>query len=110
MTTKRALLASLLLALAAPLVAAPASAQTKWNLPAAYPASNYHSENLIQFAKDVEAATATMDERLKALASRLGLETIDPLDYVCDRTTCPAIDGDGDPIYLDISHLRASTA
>ncbi len=60
--------------------------------------------------KDVEAATATMDERLKALASRLGLETIDPLDYVCDRTTCPAIDGDGDPIYLDISHLRASTA
>lgn len=36
---------------------ATAQAQTKWNLPAAYPASNYHSENLIQFAKDVEAAT-----------------------------------------------------
>lgn len=35
----------------------PAAAQTKWNLPAAYPATNYHSENLIQFAKDVEAAT-----------------------------------------------------
>ena len=34
-----------------------AVAQTKWNLPAAYPATNYHSENLIQFAKDVEAAT-----------------------------------------------------
>lgn len=34
-----------------------ASAQTQWNLPAAYPATNYHSENLIQFAKDVEAAT-----------------------------------------------------
>ncbi|MCS6944412.1 MAG: TRAP transporter substrate-binding protein [Sutterellaceae bacterium] len=31
-----------------------ASAQTKWDLPAAYPASNFHSENLVQFAKDVE--------------------------------------------------------
>ncbi len=37
--------------------AAPAAAQTKWNLPAAYPVDNPHSENLIQFGKDVEAAT-----------------------------------------------------
>ncbi len=35
----------------------PASAQTKWNLPAAYPADNPHSENLALFAKDVSAAT-----------------------------------------------------
>ncbi len=35
----------------------PAAAQVKWNLPAAYPATNYHSENLAQFAKDVAAAT-----------------------------------------------------
>jgi TRAP-type C4-dicarboxylate transport system substrate-binding protein len=35
----------------------PASAQTKWNLPAGYPATNPHSENLVAFAKDVEAAT-----------------------------------------------------
>lgn len=37
--------------------AVPAAAQTKWNLPAAYPADNPHSENLVLFAKDVEAAT-----------------------------------------------------
>lgn len=37
--------------------AMPASAQTKWNLPAAYPSDNPHSENLALFAKDVEAAT-----------------------------------------------------
>ncbi len=37
---------------------APASAQTKWNLPAAYPADNPHSENLVAFAKDVDTATA----------------------------------------------------
>ena len=35
----------------------PAAAQTKWNLPAAYPPDNPHSENLVFFAKDVAAAT-----------------------------------------------------
>ena len=34
-----------------------AQAQTKWNLPAAYPADNFHSENLVAFAKDIESAT-----------------------------------------------------
>lgn len=38
--------------------AMPASAQTKWNLPAAYPGDNPHSENLVLFAKYVEAATS----------------------------------------------------
>jgi TRAP-type C4-dicarboxylate transport system substrate-binding protein len=39
------------------LTAAPAAAQTKWNLPAAYAPDNFHSENLAQFAKDVNDAT-----------------------------------------------------
>src|SRR6187549_2968176 len=43
-----------LLALCATL---PAAAQTKWDLPAAYPASNFHTENLQQFANDVDKAT-----------------------------------------------------
>lgn len=38
----------------AALSAAPALAQTKWNLPSAYPADNFHTENIAQFAKDVE--------------------------------------------------------
>jgi TRAP-type C4-dicarboxylate transport system substrate-binding protein len=38
-------------------LALPAAAETKWNLPAAYPADNYHTENLNQFAKDVAEAT-----------------------------------------------------
>ena len=33
-------------------------AQTKWDLASAYPANNFHSENLVQFASDVEKATA----------------------------------------------------
>jgi TRAP-type C4-dicarboxylate transport system substrate-binding protein len=40
-------------------LAAPAAfAQAKWNLPAAYPSDNPHTENLATFAKDVEAATS----------------------------------------------------
>jgi TRAP-type C4-dicarboxylate transport system substrate-binding protein len=35
-----------------------AFAQTKWDLPAAYSATNFHSENLAQFASDVDKATA----------------------------------------------------
>jgi TRAP-type C4-dicarboxylate transport system substrate-binding protein len=34
-----------------------ASAQTKWNLPSGYPASNPHTENLVLFAEDVKKAT-----------------------------------------------------
>src|SRR3712207_2286670 len=43
--------------LAAFSVSAPAAAQTKWNLPAAYPADNFHTENLNHFAKDVAETT-----------------------------------------------------
>ena len=47
-----------LFALSVALAAAPVLSQTKWDLPAAYAATNFHSENLIQFAKDVDQATA----------------------------------------------------
>ena len=55
MQPSRFLAATTLLALStlAPL----AQAQTKWDLPAAYPASNFHTENLVQFANDVDKAT-----------------------------------------------------
>jgi len=32
-------------------------AQTKWDLPTAYPANNFHTENITQFANDVDKAT-----------------------------------------------------
>jgi TRAP-type C4-dicarboxylate transport system substrate-binding protein len=34
-----------------------ASAQTKWDMPTAYPPTNYHTENITQFAADVDQAT-----------------------------------------------------
>src|ERR1041385_3429370 len=44
-------------AAAVAMFAVPAMAQTKWNLPAAYPADNPHSVNLFAFAKDVTDST-----------------------------------------------------
>jgi TRAP-type C4-dicarboxylate transport system substrate-binding protein len=46
-----------LIATAALAATAAASAQTKWDLPAAYPATNFHTVNLQQFADDVDKAT-----------------------------------------------------
>jgi TRAP-type C4-dicarboxylate transport system substrate-binding protein len=45
------------LTLAASALACSAWAQTKWDLPAAYPATNFHTENLVQFANDVDKAS-----------------------------------------------------
>lgn len=45
------------LSLAALALAGQAAAQTKWDLPAAYPAGNFHTENLVQFANDVDKAS-----------------------------------------------------
>ncbi len=53
---RRALHLSLLAGLLA--ISGFVSAQTKWDLPAAYPATNFHSVNMIQFAADVDKATA----------------------------------------------------
>jgi TRAP-type transport system periplasmic protein len=47
----------LLIAAAAFGLVGTAAAQTKWDLPAAYPANNFHTENLTQFAADVDKAT-----------------------------------------------------
>jgi TRAP-type C4-dicarboxylate transport system substrate-binding protein len=51
----RAFHASLLIAAMA--WAGTALAQTRWDLPAAYQSSSFHTENLVQFASDVDRAT-----------------------------------------------------
>jgi len=51
------LLPSLLGAAALYAITLVAHAQTKWDLPAAYPATNFHSVNLQQFADDIDKAS-----------------------------------------------------
>ena len=50
-------LRTLLVALAAAALAPCVSAQVKWDLPTAYPATNFHTENIQQFAADIDKAT-----------------------------------------------------
>lgn len=45
------------LSLAALAIAGQASAQVRWDLPSAYPESNFHTQNLEEFARDVDKAT-----------------------------------------------------
>jgi TRAP-type transport system periplasmic protein len=49
---------SVFAAMATIALAFPAFAQTKWDLPTAYPASNFHTENIQQFVADIDTATA----------------------------------------------------
>jgi len=46
------------LAVALAALAGVAWSQTKWDLASAYPAANFHTENLVQFAGEVEKATS----------------------------------------------------
>jgi TRAP-type C4-dicarboxylate transport system substrate-binding protein len=56
--TRRTIVSALAIAAVTFGLASSASAQaTKWNLPAAYALTNYHTESLVQFGKDVAAAT-----------------------------------------------------
>jgi TRAP-type C4-dicarboxylate transport system substrate-binding protein len=54
MLTLRALLGAAAVTI---VLALPAGAQTRWNLPSAYPPDNFHTENLMAFAKDVGEAS-----------------------------------------------------
>ena len=47
----------LLVATALAVVLGAAQAQTKWDMPTAYPATNFHTENVQQFANDVAKAS-----------------------------------------------------
>jgi len=48
---------SLIALLGAALASSAALAQTKWDMPTPYAATNFHTENIVQFAADVEKAT-----------------------------------------------------
>jgi len=57
-TLRRQFIAMACVACFSSLLAGAAQAQVKWDLPAGYAASNFHTENLVQFATDVDKATA----------------------------------------------------
>jgi hypothetical protein len=50
--------------------------------------------------------TKPVVERLKAVAAAAGAIVIDPMDFFCDKSVCPTVTADGQPIYSDANHIR----
>jgi hypothetical protein len=59
---------------------------------------------------ELARVTSPIDSRLIAIAAAAGAALIDPTEYLCSKTFCPAADETGRPLYRDDSHLRASYA
>ena len=59
---------------------------------------------------EFEARVRLTMDRLRAIAQRTGSTTIDPVDALCDSSTCATTTREGVPIYRDYHHLRASYA
>ncbi|MFA4913644.1 MAG: C4-dicarboxylate ABC transporter substrate-binding protein [Comamonadaceae bacterium] len=57
MLARRSLIAAACAVFSLAALSGQAYAQTKWDLPTAYPSTNFHTENIVQFAKDVDTAT-----------------------------------------------------
>ncbi len=58
----------------------------------------------------LSSSLRAIDERLKAIAARVGVVVLDPTEWLCGPATCPTADEHGRPLYMDDSHLRASVA
>lgn len=60
------------------------------------------------FTNKKYAEATHVHERLKKIAERSGAIVIDPLDYLCHEKSCPVFTAEGELIYKDPGHLRAS--
>lgn len=56
----------------------------------------------------VDGMYAQIQSDLKMVAEQNGATVISPMDYLCDSSTCPSVDRDGEPLYKDATHLRSS--
>jgi hypothetical protein len=57
----------------------------------------------------LKRSNATMN-RLRDIAKRTGASVIDPVNFLCGNDGCPTVSADGEPIYRDDHHLRATYA
>ncbi len=56
----------------------------------------------------VDAERSPIDDRLRDIAARVGAVTVDPVDSLCSKDECPALDDEERPLFKDLSHIRAS--
>jgi len=56
------------------------------------------------------AEDAYIDNPIKQIAQRVGAEIIDPMDLLCTAEFCPTLDENGNPLFIDETHLRSTVA
>lgn len=64
----------------------------------------------ISTAKAYEHRFKDIDAHLRQIASQTDATLISPVDYLCPLGTCPAVDAEGNFLYIDAGHLTASYA
>jgi peptidoglycan/LPS O-acetylase OafA/YrhL len=57
---------------------------------------------------DIEKYNGEIDRRVKTVAEAAGAPVISPMDYLCNKETCPIFGHDGHLMYYNWDHLRAS--
>ncbi len=57
-----------------------------------------------------EQRYAEINKILAAIAEQSGATLIDPIPYLCPQAHCPVFGADGQPLYLDSSHMTRSYA
>ena len=56
----------------------------------------------------LHGVVAAVDARILEVARTVGAEVVDPFDWLCGPESCPVMTANGEPIFKDDSHLRAS--
>lgn len=56
--------------------------------------------------ESIDSVYEQVQSDLKKIAELNDAIVISPIDYLCTSTICPSLDGSGEPIYKDSTHLR----
>lgn len=56
--------------------------------------------------EDITARYGYIRKDLRDLANELGIQFIDPIDYLCEENSCPTISNEGEPMNSDPNHLN----
>ncbi|RZL04473.1 MAG: acyltransferase [Rubrivivax sp.] len=70
-------------------------------------ALHYHSPSA-PFELSQDPSFMALRAQLTAMAHRLNITVIDPVDHLCQANACPSVQGGDTPIYKDRGHLRPS--
>ncbi|MGH8209541.1 MAG: acyltransferase family protein [Steroidobacteraceae bacterium] len=57
---------------------------------------------------EIVAEQGGIDARLVAIAHRVGAEIVNPMDEMCTALVCATTDADGNPFFMDETHVRSS--